>query len=157
MSEIIEAPSQPEAKSSSSGFIRITIIATAGFVGVIILIFVIALVIALSDVERAGQIIKLVRDLFFITLTLESILIFFAFAVLIVQIAWSVNLLQTRTKPILENTQDALESAKGSIEFASKNTFQPLIRLLSFFSGLGVFFRELGGLRRVLRRERPKE
>src|SRR5690606_34292133 len=120
------------AKSSSSGFIRITIIATAGFVGVIILIFVIALVIALSDVERAGQIIKLVRDLFFITLTLESILIFFAFAVLIVQIAWSVNLLQTRTKPILENTQDALESAKGSIEFASKNTFQPLIRLLSF-------------------------
>lgn len=157
MSEIVQAQTSSEDSEGKSGFVRIALIAVGSFIGVIILIFVIGLVLAISDVERAGQIIKLLRDFLVITLALEGILILFAVAVLVVQVARTINLLQTRTRPILDNTQDAIETAKGSIEFASKHSFQPLIRLLSFFSGLRVFLVELGGLRRVLRRNHREE
>jgi hypothetical protein len=133
---------------------KIAVASILGFVGVLVIIFIVALILALADVERAGQIVQLLRDFLVITITLEGVLIGFAFIVLVIQIARLVNLFQSEARPILENTQDATASAKGTAQFVKQNATEPLVRALSFWAGLRVFVRELGGIRRAVRREK---
>lgn len=151
MSDPVIESSQPHVKGGW-GIKRVAVAATLGFAGIIILIFVGALLLAIYDVERAGQIVQLVRDYLIIVIVLESILILFAFAVLIIQIARSINLVQTEVKPVLKNAQDATGALSGTAEFVSKHAVEPIIRILSFFAGLRVFLRELGGIRRAIGR-----
>jgi hypothetical protein len=141
-----------EADGGGWSITKIALVAGGVFVGIIVLIFVLALILALANLAEAERIIQLIRDFFVIVLTLEGILIIFAVVILIYQIARSVNLVQSEVKPILENAQDAVNAAKGSAEFVGKNAAGPIIRMLGFFSGLMVFIRELGGIRRAVRR-----
>jgi hypothetical protein len=122
-----------------------------GLAAAIVLLFVIALILAIADVERAAPIIQILRDLFLIVLALQSILICFALVVLIAQVARLINLLQTEFKPILHNTQETIKSAKGTVEFVGSNIADPIVRVSSFAAGVGVVLREVGGLRRALK------
>lgn len=151
-----ESSETQSTKKTGWSMTRIAAVATGFLVGLLVLLFVFALILAIADVERAGQIIQLVRDYLIIVILLEGILILFAIAVLMVQIARSVNLVQNEVKPILETTQETLNTVKGSAEFMSKNAAEPMIRASSFFSGLWVFLRELGGLRRAVRRTKKE-
>jgi hypothetical protein len=148
------AESEQQEEKSGLSITRIAIWSVGGLVAIIALIFIGGLVLAILDVERAGQLIQLLRDFLVIILTLEGIMILFAFAVLLIQIARSVNLVQTEVKPILDNTQDAVNTAKGTAEFVSKNAVQPVLRVSSFMAGLWAFVRELGGIRRAIRHAR---
>ena len=153
MTDLATTSDQAEAKGGW-GIKRIAVAATLSLAGIVILIFLGALVLAINDVERAGQIVQLLRDYLIIVIVLESILILFAFAVLIMQIARSINLVQTEVKPVLDSAQEATSTVKGTAEFVSKHAVEPLVRILSFFAGLRVFLRELGGIRRAIRREK---
>jgi len=147
------SPAAAGRKTSSWTIQRIIIIVAAVLGGVMVLLFVIGLLFALfSDVQATAPRIQIVRDIFFIIISLEFILIIGALAILILQVARLVNLLQNEVKPLLENTQEAVNSAKGTVEFVGNNVTEPVVRVGSFLAGAGVFVREVGGIRRAIRR-----
>ncbi len=150
---ITNASPAEEKQTSMSGLRRMIIIAAAILIGAILLLFVCAVVIAAtSNIEQSGTVIRLIRDLVIIFLGLEGILIVLSLAILILQIARLINLLQTEVKPILENTQQTVKTAQTTVEFVSANLTQPVVRLSGFLAGSSVVLREVFGLRKAIRR-----
>jgi hypothetical protein len=154
-----ESPSESAAihegteRAAGRSLRRLIILVTAALIGAVMLLFVLAIVIALtSDLEQSSAVIRLFRDLVIIFLALEGILIVLALGILILQIAKLINLLQTEVKPILENTQQTVKTAQGTVEFVSQNALTPILRLSGFLAGASVLTRELFGIRRAVRR-----
>lgn len=154
MTESTEQAAAIPAKTTSKWTLqRIIIIAAAGLGGVIVLLFVIGLLFALfSDVEATAPRIQIIRDVFIIIMSLEFILIIAALAILILQIARIVNLLQSEVKPVIDNAKETVNTAKGTVEFVGSNVSEPVVKTSAFLAGAGVFVREAGGLRRAIRR-----
>lgn len=145
--------SAPAAPPAGGGLRRIIIIAAAGLIGVLILLFVIALLLAIfTNVEQSGAVIRLIRDVVIIFLALEGVLIVLSLAILVLQVAKLVNLLQTEIKPILENTQQTIKTAQTTVEFVSANVTHPFVRLTGFVSGVSVLLTNVFGIRKVIKR-----
>ncbi|PJF25461.1 MAG: hypothetical protein CUN53_12675 [Phototrophicales bacterium] len=149
-------PSEAKSQQSSGWSLRrILFVSVGSFFALLILLFLLALLIATaSDVEGAADVVRLVRDMVIIFLALEGALIILSLAVLILQIARLIAMIQTEIKPILENTQETVRTAKGTVEFMSENITQPMIRAGGFMTALVVFVENLAGLRRAVRRGR---
>lgn len=157
MSQNVEPPptsAPPEATEKRSWSIqRITVLAAGILGGIIILIFVIGLLLAIfSDLEPTAARMEIIRNTLMIVVGLELLLIVFALAVLVLQVMRLINLLQNKAKPVLENTQEAVSSAKGTVEFVGNNVTEPVVKAGAFMAGARVFISELGGIRRAVRR-----
>jgi predicted tellurium resistance membrane protein TerC len=79
------------------------------------------------------------RDVFIIFMALEMLVIGVAIVILMVQLAVLINLLQNEIRPILESTNETVNTVKGTAEFLSKNVSEPVIKLNGALAG----FREL--------------
>jgi hypothetical protein len=143
-------------RESGMNLQRAVLIASAALIGLLIALFVIALVLALIFGGDFAAIIRTIRDLALIFLALEGVLIVLSLAVLVLQIARLVNLLQSEVKPILENTQETVKAAQGTVEFVGDNVAEPVIKVGGFFAGVSVLISNLFGIRRALRREQPE-
>lgn len=147
-----QTPSEAEAKSKWT-VQRIVFISAGGLGGVIAIIFVVGLLLAFtSELEITALRIEYFRNLFMIVLGLEGILIIGSIAVLIVQIARLVNMLKRDVQPVLTTAQETVNTAKGTVEFVGDNTVRPIIKASAFMSGVGVVIRDVGGIRRAIRR-----
>lgn len=147
------ASSSPPAEAREGMNIgRIVLIVTGGLIGFIILVFVIALLLSRGDVTQVGSIIELVRDFVIIFLALEGVLIILALAVLILQVARLINLLQNEVKPVLKNTRETVQNAKGTVEFVSDTVSGPLIKASAFFAGVGSLVGNVGGIRTAMKK-----
>lgn len=156
----VAQPPVPAPPSSGSKLTvqKIVIIAAAVLGGIIILLFLIGLGFALlGNAQNTAAVIQVIRDIVIIVMALEFLVIIAALAILILQIARLVNLLQNEVKPVLQNTQEAVNSAKGTVEFVGNNVTQPFIRASGFLAGVGVLFREVGGIRRAIRPTKEKQ
>lgn len=80
-----------------------------------------------------------VRDVFIIFMALESMIIGVALVVLIVQLAVLTNLLKNEIKPILEATQETMNTVRGTTLFVSENLVEPVMKLNSYVAGLDKF------------------
>lgn len=136
---------------------RVVLLAAGGLIGIIVLLFVITLLLAANNIEQTEQVIRLLRDLMIIFLALEGILIILALAVLILQIAQLVNVLQNEVRPILENTRDAAETASTTVQFVSRQVTGPLVAAGGFFAALRSLLGNLFGIRRAVRYSRTQE
>ena len=146
-------PALPDPQPSSGFDLkRIVIIASAVLIGLIVLLFVIALVLTLITGGDFAATIRIIRDLVIIFLALEGILIILSVAVLTLQVARLVNLLQNEVKPILVNTQETVKTAQNTVEFMSENLAEPVIRASGFAAGVSVLVSNLFGIRRAIRR-----
>lgn len=146
---------QAEESKSKNNIVRYTMIASAGLGGVILLIFIVGVILAiLPNPALTAARVQVIRDAFLIVMGLESILIIFGLAALIIQIARLVNLLQNEVQPILKNTQETVNTAKGTAQFVGANVTGPVIKASAFMAGAGVFIREIGGIRRAIRPSR---
>jgi hypothetical protein len=146
-----ETPITPDNKSWSIQ--RIGVVSAGVLGGIITVIFVIGLALALlSDAEATAARMEIIKNTFIIIMTLEALLIVAALGILIVQVARLINLLQSKTRPVLDNAQEAVNSAKGTVEFVGDNVTEPLIRTGAFLAGARVFLRDVGGIRRAIRR-----
>ena len=148
MSDTLAENTTPEEGGPS--LVQWTLIAGGVFVGIIVVIFIGALVLALTNSE-AAEIVQIIRDLVLIVLALQGILISIAFVVFVVQVARFINLLKTEFRVILDSMQATVKEAQTTAEFVSTNAIGPLIRISAFFSGLAAFFRELAGIRKAIR------
>lgn len=130
---------------------RIVLIASGVIIGLIVLLFLIALLISTGG-ESVGSVVRTIRDLVIIFLALEGVLIILGLAVLTLQVARLVNLLQTEVKPILENTQETVKTAQGTVEFVGSNIAEPVIAASGFMAGMSVLLGNVFGIRRALKR-----
>jgi len=88
-----------------------------------------------------------IRDVFVIFMALESLVIGVALVVLVVQLATLINLLQNEVRPMLESTNETLNTLRGTTVFLSENLVEPVMRLNEYLAGLQRVL-ELMGLKR---------
>jgi hypothetical protein len=111
-------------------------------VGVVVFIalIVLAVIYLLQDTAPTDKI----RDIFIIFMALESLLIGIALIVLIAQIASLINLLQNEIRPILEATNETVNTLRGTTQFLSQNLIDPVIKLQGYLAGLNRLLDMLG-------------
>lgn len=153
------SPSQTTIEAQSRWSIqRIAVLSASVLGGIVVLFFLIGLALALfSDVDATAARLEIIKNTFIIVMTLEGLLIVAALAILIVQVGRLIVLLQSKAKPVLENTQEAVNSAKGTVEFVGETISEPLIQVGSFIAGARVLISELGGIRRAIRKDEKAE
>jgi len=96
---------------------------------VIVLALIVAgLVMAISAMVRNPDSTETVRDILIIFVAGESFLIGLALIVLIVQLARLTALLQNEVRPILESTNDTVNTLRGTSQFLSDNVVRPVIK-----------------------------
>ncbi len=81
-----------------------------------------------------------IRDIFIIFMALESLLLGVSLIILIVQLARLTNLLQNEIKPILESTNETINTLRGTTVFLSDNLVEPVIKLNSYLAALTQLF-----------------
>ena len=150
-------PTKEDSGSSGMDVKRIVLIASAALIGLIVLLFGIALVLTLVTDGDFASTIRVIRDLVLIVLGLEGILIIISLAVLALQVARLVNLLQSEVKPILDNAQETVKTAQGTVEFMGDNLTDPVIRASGFLAGASVLVTNLFGIRRAIQHAEERQ
>jgi hypothetical protein len=120
-------PPGPSAQKPSRSWVFI-------LVGLVVLALIVAGIYGLlvSSPDSVGKI----RDIFIIFLALESLITGIVLIVLVVQIALLINLLQNEIKPILESTNETVNTLKGTTTFLSNNLAAPVIKMNEYLAGL---------------------
>jgi hypothetical protein len=77
-----------------------------------------------------------IRDVFIIVVALESLVIGVALIVLIVQLASLINLLQNEVRPILNATNETVNTLRGTVEFLGEEVVEPVMKLSGYMAGL---------------------
>jgi hypothetical protein len=94
---------------------------------VLLTLIVLATIYLVDDANR--QRTEQIRDVFIIFLALQSLVIGIAMVVLIVQLASLMNLLQNEIRPIINSTNETVNTLKGTAKFVSDNLAEPVIKI----------------------------
>jgi len=86
--------------------------------------------------ETTGETVGKIRDVFIIVLSLLSLFIGLALVVLMIQVASLVNLLQNEIRPIIQATNETVNTLRGTAEFLGENVVEPVIKLNGYLAGL---------------------
>ena len=107
-------------------------------IGVIVgaVIVVILLGVAIYFLLQPATPTDRIRDVFIIVVALESLVIGVAMIVLIMQLASLINLLQNEIRPILNATNETVNTLRGTAEFLGDNVVEPVIKLNGYLAGL---------------------
>jgi hypothetical protein len=107
------------------------------YIGLGVVVILAALVTATVFLFRAGpNTAGMVRDVFIIFMALESLVIGAALVILIVQLSILINLLQNEIKPILNSTNETVNTLRGTAVFLSDNLAEPIMKLNEYLAGL---------------------
>lgn len=115
----------------------------ASIVGGVVLILVL-LGVAIYFLMQPTAPTDKIRDVFIIVVALESLIIGVALIVLIVQLASLINLLQNEVRPILNATNETVNTLRGTAEFLGENVVEPVIKLNGYLAGLKRMLELLG-------------
>ncbi len=137
------SPVQPVAASTppptSSGLTpeqrRLAIVAI-----VVTLIIIAGIVMAVYFMAQNPAATTVIRDIFIIFMAVESMFIGFALVILMIQLARLTNLLQHEIKPILESTNETVNTVRGTAIFVSENIVEPVMKLNGYVAALSKFF-----------------
>jgi len=107
------------------------------YIGLGVLVIIAALIAATVLLFKAGPgTTGMVRDVFIIFMALESLVIGAALVILIVQLSILINLLQNEIKPILNSTNETVNTLRGTAVFLSDNLAEPIMKLNEYLAGL---------------------
>jgi len=101
----------------------------------IALVIIGGLVAATVYLLQPGSPTDKIRDIFIIFMALESIVIGVALVILMVQLAVLINLLQNEIKPILNSTNETVNTLRGTVTFLGDNLAEPVIKLNQYMAG----------------------
>ncbi|MBI3361131.1 MAG: hypothetical protein HY023_08475 [Chloroflexi bacterium] len=132
-------PAAPPSETGLTPRQRLYVI-IAAIAGLGILAFVIVAIIYM--VNNPAQTVT-IRDIFIIVMSVESLVIGVALIVLIVQLAQLTNLLRHEIKPILDSTNETVNTVRGTTIFLSENLVEPVVKLNSYVAALERFIEGL--------------
>jgi len=101
-------------------------------ISLLVIVFVIAIVVTASVFLLKTDnkaLTEQLRDVFIIFMALESLIIGIALVVLIVQLSTLINLLQNEIRPIINSTNETVNTIKGTARFVSDNLTEPVIKI----------------------------
>jgi hypothetical protein len=104
------------------------------------LVVVALVVLAIIGLMQSDEQTAKIRDIFIIFMAFESLVIGAALIILVIQVASLINLLQNEVKPILDATNETVNTLRGTTTFLSENLVEPVIKLNSYLAGLRRFF-----------------
>ncbi len=127
-------PAQPEQGLTPEQW-RLVIIGIVGLV-----LFIVLMGAAVYFMVRNPESTTVIRDIFIIFMALESLVIGVALIILMIQLARLTNVLQHEIKPILENTNETVNTVRGTAIFVSENIVDPVMKLNGYIAALSKFF-----------------
>jgi ABC-type methionine transport system permease subunit len=131
--EGIPAPAAEDKSASDKKAQKTTLtIIIAAVVVVLALLVVGAVFLFQTDANNTSRI----RDIFIIFMALESFVIGLALIILIVQLASLINLIQNEIRPILNSTNETVNTLRGTAAFLSDNLAEPVIKVNAYIAGL---------------------
>jgi ABC-type methionine transport system permease subunit len=131
--EGIPAPAAEDKSASDKKAQKTTLtIIIAAVVLVLALLVVGAVFLFQTDPNNTSRI----RDIFIIFMALESFVIGLALIILIVQLASLINLIQNEIRPILNSTNETVNTLRGTAAFLSDNLAEPVIKVNAYIAGL---------------------
>jgi len=151
----LPAPATPSsastpAQSPAANRQQRTIIIVVAVVAVVIIVGLIAGAIFLvQNPATAAN----VRDVMIIFMALEFVVIGAALVVLMFQLAVLTNMLQHEIKPILDSTNETINTIRGTTTFLSDNLVEPVVKLNSYMAAVSQVVDSLGMLGRFGRRK----
>lgn len=134
--------------------VQYSIFAIGGVLTIILAIFIVGFIIAIfGDPVPTSQRVGAIRDILFIIAIFLMVCIVIAATALVLQFARLADTLRGEVRPMLDNTREATETVRGTARFVGKNVTEPIITGAAVLAGVAVFFRELGGIRRAIRKK----
>ncbi len=150
MEETQRSPSQEQGNNQKG----LSTAAKIG-IGVGILVAVAILVLALIFLLSNPETTQTVRDLFIIVLALESLVIGLLLVILVYQLIVLIRMLRDDLKPMIDSTQETLNTVKGTATFVSQRVTQPAITASGYITGIGRSIRTLTAMLPRRRRSAP--
>lgn len=124
--------------------------------GVLFLVVLIAgLVLAVTAMVRNPEGTETIRDIVIIFVAAESLLIGLVLILLILQLARLTALLQNEVRPILDSTNETVNTLRGTSQFLSKNMVGPVIKVNSSVAAIRRAFGMFRARRRPATRQSP--
>lgn len=120
-------PDLNESETPNKKYLLISIIVIV----IIVALIVMATVFLLKAPEGTTA---QIRDVFIIFMALESLVIGVALVVLIVQLSTLINLLQNEIRPIINSTNETVNTLKGTTKFISEHLTEPVIKINQFMA-----------------------
>ncbi len=111
---------------------------------VLLALFIASLYFLLQPATNTAKI----RDVFIIFMALESLFLGLILVVLIIQLARLINLLQNEIKPILDSTNETVNTLRGTTLFLSENVVEPVIKMNEYTAGILQALTVLGLMRK---------
>lgn len=112
--------------------------------GVILIVFLCLVFFWLIQPDTPTEVIK---NIFIIFLAVEMLIVGVAVVVLAVQVATLINLLQNEVRPMLQSTNETINTLRGTTEFLSENLVEPVIQLNEYLASIKRML-ELMGLKK---------
>jgi hypothetical protein len=136
-------PEQIAARRAQERQMRLIVAGIAA--GALILIAV--LVVVVYFLLQPGTPTDRIRDIFIIVVAFETLVIGAALVVLLIQLASLINLLQNEIRPIIQATNDTINTLRGTAEFLGESVVEPVIKLNGYLASLQRVL-ELMGIKR---------
>lgn len=143
--EVNEYPSLPPGTAAEIQ--RRQRLILAGVIGIAALILI-GVVIGFIYLSLPNTPTERIRDIMIIFLALEFMIIGLALVILIIQLATLINLLQNEVKPLLETTNETMNTLRGTTLFLSENLTEPIIKINEYTSGMRRLMEIFGVVRR---------
>ena len=112
--------------------------------GVILIVFLCLVLFWLLQPDTPTEVIK---NIFIIFLAVEMLIVGVAVVVLAIQVATLINLLQNEVRPMLQSTNETINTLRGTTEFLSENLVEPVIQLNEYLASIKRML-ELMGLKK---------
>ena len=121
----------------------------------IIIAFVIGLILAITgEPENVVKHVSAFRDVTIIVVFFELFLIIVVTVGLVIQITRLIGTVQGELQPMIVNTRETTETVKGTTKFVSRNLVEPIISFWIILAGIMTVLREVGGIRRAIRKQK---
>jgi len=101
-----------------------------------VVVILIGLGFAVYALLQPGTPTERIRDIFIIIVALESLVIGVALVILLVQLASLINLLQNEVRPILQATNETINTLRGTAEFLGESLVEPVIKLNGYLASI---------------------
>ncbi len=99
-------------------------------------VLLVGLGLAVYALLQPGTPTDRIRDIFIIIVALETLVVGVALVVLLIQLASLINLLQNEIRPILQASNETINTLRGTAEFLGESVVEPVIKLNSYLASI---------------------